>query len=622
MNGETERNYKEKSFGDVFKVPNTQYEIPFFQRGYVWNKDKWNELLYEVILENICEIDIAPKRQRLLDIEKLNEDILNNGNYYFGTIYLKQKESENTQSPDTPKKYLIIDGQQRLLTIYLFLVKLYFNLQTDDNFRDKILNFKNKVFNENQKDKIYTLKSDEKDLIAIITGNSHLNPHITSNISSFNSWYNKIFRTVDSKIKYNLFLILFNSLKITEIILSRKDDEMLIFENLNDKGTPLRGDELLCNYIFQPLIKNKKDEEIEKIHKEYWLETYENIQKMDIETKGRQLREDGKYLFFLRNWFSIGENKMIGLNKAIYHSFKNKYKTTKNSFNADAANKTLQEINSYVPFFKQAIFPQNNNLDCKTDKLDFEKLNRLLIEINDLKIYTNLPFLMVTLKNLKENPEFLGELIKILRVVYVFLIRRSIAGLSTTKDNGIFPSLWNVIKDCSQKTEKIKQVLHDNSLFVADEALQDRFLSLKFYGHPLEKLLLREIDKYFCKKSLCGEYPDYSSIDTTEHILPQIFEVKWKDYLADEYKQNPQYTEIINNRIHTIGNLMLVGRGRNSSQQNDIFSKKLEGYEKNTGLSKDLIENYTDKKWNVETIEERSKKLAGIVAEIFSWNVD
>ena len=107
-----------------------------------------------------------------------------------------------------------------------------------------------------------------------------------------------------------------------------------------------------------------------------------------------------------------------------------------------------------------------------------------------------------------------------------------------------------------------------------------------------------------------------------ELFLPQNFEVKWKDYLAEEYTQNPQYTEIINNRIHTIGNLMLMGVSRNTSRQNNVFLKKLEGYEKNTGLSKDLLDNYSSKKWNVETIEERSKKLAIIVAEIFSWDVE
>ena len=131
-----ERIYKEKSFGEIFSIQNIQYEIPFFQRGYVWGKDKWDELFYEVILENIYGINPnLHKRERILEIADIDEKDLKNPNYYFGTIYLKQKNSKNTQSPGSSTKYLIIDGQQRLMTIYLFSVKLFYDLRSQDECR-------------------------------------------------------------------------------------------------------------------------------------------------------------------------------------------------------------------------------------------------------------------------------------------------------------------------------------------------------------------------------------------------------------------------------------------------------------------------------------------------------
>ena len=607
-----ERINKEKSFGEIFSIQNIQYEIPFFQRGYVWGKDKWDELFYEVILENIYGINPnLHKRERILEIADIDEKDLKNPNYYFGTIYLKQKNSKNTQSPD---------GQQRLMTIYLFSVKLFYDLRSQDECRNEILEYQDKLFNENREEaKIYTLKSDEKDLLAIITQNNNFNPNVTSNISGFSRWYDRTVRNIKFRSKYNLFLTLFKFLKVTQVTLSKDDDEMLIFENLNDKGTPLRGDELLCNYIFQPLIKTKPDKEIEEIHRNLWLTTYEKIQQMKIQTRGRQISTGEGYLFFLRTWFSIGKNKMVGRDKDIYYSFKRDNPYTKDDI-ANKMIKKLEEIKEHVVFFQKAIFPREYKI--KNENPNSDKLNDILEKIDNLKIYTGLTFLIPLLQKLEKESNFLDELIRILKIIYVFLIRRNVLNKPTYRYNIIFPNFWDRIKDSSDKIEKIKQILKEEKLFVSDEELQDSLSSSRFYEHPLEKLLLREIDKYFCKKSLCGEYPDYSSINTTEHILPQNFEVKWKDYLAEEYTQNPQYTEIINNRIHTIGNLMLMGVSRNTSRQNNVFLKKLEGYEKNTGLSKDLLDNYSSKKWNVETIEERSKKLAIIVAEIFSWDVE
>lgn len=61
------------------------YNIPIFQRGYAWGKD---------------------------EIECLLEDILNsNGDYFIGTVTVEEKEN----------CLLLIDGQQRLTTLYLIL---------------------------------------------------------------------------------------------------------------------------------------------------------------------------------------------------------------------------------------------------------------------------------------------------------------------------------------------------------------------------------------------------------------------------------------------------------------------------------------------------------------------
>lgn len=610
-----DRKYNEKSFEEVFDTQ-ACFEIPIFQRNYVWDKKKWEEIVCDVVIEELCKIDASNKKQQLKELEKQDVEIMNE-NYYFGSIYLKEKKTSEIKEPGEVSKYLIIDGQQRLITIYLFLIKIYHDLKSDSDYSDKIQDQREKLFlkrNEGKRieGKLYTLKKDEQNLIEIITGNERFASTTESNIARFNRWYEK--QPYSPKVKWNLFYILCNYLKITEIILSDNDDEMLIFENLNDKGTPLRGDELLCNYIFQAIVKEKNEKEVTGLHNEYWLDTCQNIERYD----GINIKEE-IFLFFLRTWFSIGENKMIGKDKDIYYKFKKKHSPNKN---AGSMIKILEEIKNFSILFSKSIKPLENQLKKESDLSpeEIDKLNDILGKIDKLNNYTSLTFLLPVLKNFEENFISYDGLIDMLITLHRFLIRKKIANLPTNRDNILFPSLWNKIKDKEKKTEAMKEEFKEIGLFVSDEKLSDVFVSNKFYGHTLEKLVLKEIDKYLAQENLKGELPDYTTLNTAEHILPQIFDNKdWNEYLKNEHAKNSSYSALINNRIHTIGNLMLVGQSRNSELQNAIFTDKINDYGKNSGLSKDLIDNYSKKIWNVETIESRSKELAKIAVKIWAW---
>ena len=76
-------------------------EIPFFQRGYVWNKDNWRDLI---------------------------EDLLDDkSSHFLGSIILK---SIKTSSGEIPR-WSLIDGQQRLTTLSILLRACYDNLPLD-----------------------------------------------------------------------------------------------------------------------------------------------------------------------------------------------------------------------------------------------------------------------------------------------------------------------------------------------------------------------------------------------------------------------------------------------------------------------------------------------------------
>lgn len=88
---------KDKSFS--FTAMTEYYDIPFFQRPYVWDDKNWEELL-----------------DNLMDSKH---------EHFLGAIILK---SEGAYSGSIPR-YSVIDGQQRLTTLSILLRACYDHIE-------------------------------------------------------------------------------------------------------------------------------------------------------------------------------------------------------------------------------------------------------------------------------------------------------------------------------------------------------------------------------------------------------------------------------------------------------------------------------------------------------------
>lgn len=101
---------KAVSINQVF-LGNRILKIPFFQRGYVWNESNWKQFFDD--LTNIAG----------LINEKGVPEV-----YFLGSIIIKDAGRKGKQQFD------VIDGQQRLTTIVLFMKALCLALNRNDLF--------------------------------------------------------------------------------------------------------------------------------------------------------------------------------------------------------------------------------------------------------------------------------------------------------------------------------------------------------------------------------------------------------------------------------------------------------------------------------------------------------
>ena len=96
-----------------FLIKSTEiFKLPLYQRPYAWTKDQWADLLEDVL--SLSKNDI----------------------HFFGAIVVVP-----TQDPDHGiKSFYVIDGQQRLATILIWLSAIRDKMKTKDNGLAKYIN--------------------------------------------------------------------------------------------------------------------------------------------------------------------------------------------------------------------------------------------------------------------------------------------------------------------------------------------------------------------------------------------------------------------------------------------------------------------------------------------------
>lgn len=228
--------------------------IPINQRKYVWDQDNWMDLFED--------IDLMVERK----VE----------NHFIGSIVLK---SENIKD-GIKEHFTIIDGQQRILTITIFIcciAYLYAELGDEGRF----VGLKKMLYVKNDKDEAFPMISKDankhveklindiydnleislKSKMPIISAESFLKNHkIHEDVAvPFLFFYNKLKEKIQGNIlKLEKYKKTIEDVRYINIEAAEDEDAFLIFEILNARGKPLTDFELLRNYFLKYTAKEDK----------------------------------------------------------------------------------------------------------------------------------------------------------------------------------------------------------------------------------------------------------------------------------------------------------------------------------------------------------------------------
>jgi uncharacterized protein with ParB-like and HNH nuclease domain len=167
---------QQRIFGDIVKP--YSFTIPDYQRAYSWG-----------------EKQLIPFINDILEYYAKNDDQSEDKNYYLGNYILEGKAGSN--------KYEIIDGQQRISTVYLFLLVCK-HLKKDCNYYKQI----NLIPLSYDKDGLNVIKN------ILETSCENINNQLTELLEDTTTKTMSFVRMLEA---VKLFLDCFSEEKITEI---------------------------------------------------------------------------------------------------------------------------------------------------------------------------------------------------------------------------------------------------------------------------------------------------------------------------------------------------------------------------------------------------------------------
>lgn len=607
-----------------------RYVVPMFQRLYVWKEAPQWSTLWE---------DVAEKAALLIKGVKSNP-------HYLGALII---EGVKPNSPREVKRFLIIDGQQRLTTLQL-LFCAYRDIaranewKTLDRTTTRYLENADADVMEKPDEELFklwptTLNRDA--FRSVISAGSReevskrhplvylprkRKPEPRSNLAEgylyfstmISAWIAASAEEL-SKTREEAAFALLQSLQqdfcVVEISLSEGDDSQEIFYSLNSQGQPLTQSDLLRSLIFMRAEKEQIDRD--EIFAEYWSKFETDFWSMDVRRGGRTYsRLDLGLRFFLmaKTGQMVDARRVNEEYRRWVSSHPPRYATVKEEL-ADFTRhgEVYQRYESAIP-----------------SELPSTDLRRVLM---DFDVSTALPLIMFLELEAGLDEE---QAKQCLAAVESFIARRVLTGEETKEYNKLFVDVIGSLHGLSGAAvfpalrKKLLEGGGTTRHWPTDGEVLEKAISrpvFKMIKTPALRLILERLEADLRSKKT--ENVDIPAGLQIEHVLPQKWDAHWKlkgvaipgnmalyPHLAEgELAPLADAIRSRNSTLQTLGNLTLLNRYLNPAASNGSFESKLIEYRNSVLRLNRHFDAATS--WDEEAITKRGKALGEAICKIW-----
>ena len=529
-----------------------QYMVPLYQRTYNWNEEQWDQLW-----EDLLEI-YAMQVPR---------------NHFIGSVVTQQVPNE----PEGVSRYTLIDGQQRMTTLFILLATVRQNAMSDNKdwgrLSEEIQNtcLINEFNDGEERIKFMPTQRDRVAFASVVNGEP---AEPSTQIEKARTHFEKLLHAGDVDNNpidlRKLHGCIVNHLDMVSIHLDREDSPNRIFESLNNTGMPLSVADLIRNYFLMNIVDQQKQE---RAYNDFWLPMEETL---------AQSNSSAASNFF---WHYLMKDGSLPRKDETYEEIQKRF-SRPNQTESIAA---LSDFAKFARYYAHITQVNVTGLDAA--------LTAQIDRLNQWEVAVAYPFMLRAMDGVASKDIDVIDLIAVLKLVESFLIRRAVCGVPTNQLRRIFAQMSAQV-DFARFVETSRNHLLNNR-WPNDDEFRSNFTHFPFYsrGRSIRtNLVLWTLERSFGHK----ETPAATDGITIEHIMPQTLSPDWIVDLGIDP------TDVHARWLHTIGNLTLSGYNPNLG--NKPFPVKRTALKaSNFALNESVVSFY---RWDESAIQSRANDLA------------
>jgi uncharacterized protein with ParB-like and HNH nuclease domain len=599
-----------------------RYVVPIFQRHYVWEQGTQWEPLREDILEKV--------------LKRLSKQ--NTMPHFLGALILNSARKKSTKEVS---RFIVIDGQQRLVTVQIILAALR-DVAFTKNLTEigtavarYILNPDPELM-ENSDEEIYKLwptqfnrevfcsvinagsKEKVRKLFPLIRKKYKRHYELRDRLVNAYEFFSESIETFIANqegdyeaedVLLEIFGVLKDDFKVVEIILDENDNSQEIFHSLNSQGKPLSQSDLLRSFIFMRAENSEEDRDY--LYNKYW-------QFFEKTFWDEQIRRGNQWVSHLdaltRVFLSSKKGETIDT-KRVHLEYKDWINDKKPYTRVEDE---LEDFHRYGKTYHLLLNPVGDD--------DFYYFaSRLKI----WDVSTIYPLIIYLREEARLTTDELKECFVDLES---FLVRRLICEMTTKEYNKFFVEIIRRLREKGELPLTLRQILlegkGDTRVWPDDSKFVKGWLDNGIYNNLKSNqivTLLKLIEERLRSTKTESITIHQASV---EHIMPREWATNYmldgvqiepdmaRDWFysldADKKKQREIIEDKVkrrNHMIHTIGNLTIVTQPLNSALRNAPFDAKKAELRHSSIL---MLNQYFDglSEWNEDSIYERAKALS------------
>ncbi|MFM9851554.1 MAG: DUF262 domain-containing protein [Sphingomonadaceae bacterium] len=563
-NFKTENNTFRQRFGNGLT-----YHIPRFQRDYSWTDVEWEELWLDILATTSGEGDAS---------------------HYMGYLVLQTQND---------KTFDVIDGQQRLTTLSIIVLAVLRNLKR------LIENGQNADQNQRRLDQIRSSYIGYLDPVTLVPSSKlSLNRNNNDYYQTYlvplaalpqrgfkasehamrkaSDWFEKhiwddVTREAGGDIGVRLATLLesiADKLFFTVITVSDELNAYKVFETLNSRGVRLSATDLLKNYLFSVLHRDKVHETEMKAMDDRWERLVSRLGETDLPD-------------FLRiHWMS---RQGLVRQSELFKKVRARIETRADVF------ELLTNLDGDIDPYLGLISPESSDWSP-----ELKESAALLRMFGVRQPYA----LLLAARRILSPADFAG----LIRIIVTISFRYNVIG---TMQAGEQERVYSDIAARISRNEitHLKEIVDSlRSVYPSDSAFKAAFASKELRttqsrNNKIVRYILCNLERQAGGNDLDRD----SASLTVEHILPQNPEAGWEHFSETETDAS----------IYRLGNMALLETNLNRDIGNSAFETKRSAFESSVFETTKKIAR-DNSEWTVSRIQERQNAMAKLAMSIWS----